>query len=225
MKERVLAWEGCVNVRDMGGLHTGDGRMTRWGSIVRGDTPARLSPAGWSALHDYGIRTILSLRTHGMVEDQLDFTSPYSDIAVVQAPIEDITDPEFVRRWADSGLWCTPLYYPDALRRWPGRHAAVISVVARAQPGGVLFHCIRGNDRTGIIALLLLALAGVTPDDMVADYGMSPDPDREEILAREHCSVREAVLGALAGLDIDRYLCMGGASQVDLAAVRARLLG
>ncbi|NTV35837.1 MAG: tyrosine-protein phosphatase [Anaerolineaceae bacterium] len=225
MKNRVLDWDGCKNVRDLGGLRTDDGRTTLWGTIVRSDTPARLTGAGWSALYAYGIRTIITLRTHGMLEDELNFTSPYPDIVTVQAAIEDVTDKEFVQQWAATDLWCTPLYYKDVLQRWPERHAAVISAVAQAQPGGVLFHCKRGNDRTGIIALLLLALAGVKTDDMIADYVLSPDPERDEILAREHFSVRDAILNALAGLDIERYLRMGGVSQDELAAVRQRLLG
>ena len=225
MKDRVLAWDGCNNVRDLGGLPTRDGRMTLGTAIVRSDSPARLTEAGWSALHEYGIRTIITLRTYGMVEDELNIKPLYPDLETVQVAIEDITDPEFVQQWVDSGLWCTPLYYKDALRRWPERHAAVISSVARARPGGVLFHCIRGNDRTGIIALLLLALVGVTSDAIIADYELSPNPERDELLAREHCSIRDAILGALAGLDIDSYLGMGGVSQDDLAAVRKRLLG
>ena len=225
MNERVLLWEGCSNVRDLGGLTTCDGRMTRWGAIVRSDTPARLTPAGWSALYAYGIRTIITLRTHGMLEDELDFTSPYSDLMTLQVAIEDVTDSEFVEQWAASELWATPLYYKDALWRWPERHAAVISAIAQAQPGGVLFHCIRGNDRTGIIALLLLTLAGVTPDDMIADYELSPDPEREALLVREHSSVREALSNALEGLNIESYLSLGGVSQSNLAAVRQRLFG
>jgi protein-tyrosine phosphatase len=225
MNERILAWEGCTNVRDLGGLRTCDGRMTRWGAVVRSDTPARLTAAGWSALYAYGIRTIISLRTHGMLENELNFSAPYSDLVVVQAPIEDITDKEFLQQWAATDLWSTPLYYKDALRRWPERHAAVISAVAQAQPGGVLFHCIRGHDRTGIIALLLLALVGVTPDEIITDYELSPDPERDELLARQHTSVREVILSALAGLDITSYLRMGGVSQAGLAAVRKRLLG
>ena len=225
MNERVLVWEGCSNVRDLGGLRTCDGRMTRWGAVVRSDTPARLTEAGWSALYAYGIRTIITLRTYGMTEDELNFTSPYPDLVTVQVAIEDITDKEFLQKWAATDLWATPLYYQDALRRWPERHAAVISAVAQAQPGGVLFHCIRGNDRTGIIAMLLLALVGTTPDDMIADYELSPDPVRDELLARNHSSVRDAIHSALAGLDIDSYLSTGGVSQDDLAAVRKRLLG
>ena len=225
MNERVLAWEGCTNVRDLGGLRTCDGHMTRWGAVVRSDTPARLTEAGWSSLYAYGIRTIISLRTHGMTEDELNITPPHPDLVTVQVAIEDITDREFVQQWVNTNFWGTPLYYKDALRRWPERHAAVISTIARAQPGGVLFHCIRGHDRTGIIALLLLALVGVTPDDIIADYELSPDPERDELLAREHSSVLDAILSALAGLNIDSYLSMGGVSQDELAAVRKRLLG
>jgi protein tyrosine/serine phosphatase len=101
----------------------------------------------------------------------------------------------------------------------------VISAIGQAQPGGVLFHCIRGHDRTGIIALLLLAFVGATLDDIVADYERSPDPKRDKLLVREHSSVREAMRSTLEGLDIESYLLEGGASQADLAAVRKRLLG
>lgn len=224
MNERVLVWDGCTNVRDLGGLSSCDGRMTRWGAIVRSDTPARLTAAGWSALYEYGIRTIISLRTYGMVEDKLNITTPYSDLVTVQVEIEDVTDKEFVKRWASTELWSTPLYYKDALQRWPERHAAAISAIARARPGGVLFHCVRGHDRTGIIALLLLTLAGVATDEIIADYELSHDPERDEILTREQSSVREALLGALEGLNIDSYLRRGGVSQADLAAVRNRFL-
>jgi len=225
MINRVLVWDGCNNVRDLGGLRTGDGGMTRWGAVIRSDTPARLTAAGWAALYAYGVRTTIALRTYGMVENELDVTPPYPDLAALQIAIEDITDKEFVQNWVNTNFWGTPLYYKDALQRWPERHAAVISAIARAQPGGVLFHCIRGHDRTGIIALLLLALAGVSPDDIIADYELSPDPERDEFLARHHSSVREAILSTLAGLNIDSYLSTGGVSQDDLAAVRKRLLG
>jgi hypothetical protein len=160
-----------------------------------------------------------------MAEDELNITPGYSDIETVQVAIEDVTDKEFVQRWAASDLWCTPLYYKDALWRWPERHAAAISAIARARAGGVLIHCVRGNDRTGIIALLLLALVNVTPADLITDYELSPDPERDQLLAREHSSVRDAILSALTGLDIDSYLRMGGVRQDDLAAVRQRLWG
>ena len=44
------------------------------------------------------------------------------------------------------------------------------SAIADAPPGGILFHCYAGKDRTGIIAAALLSLAGVDGDDITADY-------------------------------------------------------
>jgi len=225
MNKRVLEWDGCKNVRDLGGLGTSDGRLTRWGAIVRSDTPSKLTAAGWAALYDYGIRTIITLRTHGVTEKELDFTSPHPDLEIVQVPIEDVTDMDFVKQWASTELWSTPLYYKDAIQRWPERHAAAISAMAQAKPGGILFHCIRGHDRTGIISLILLTLAGVLQDEIIKDYELSIDLERDEILVREKSSVREALFGAISGIDMDSYLISGGASPDDLTAIRKRLLG
>lgn len=225
MNDRILQWDGCINVRDLGGLRTRDGRVTRRGALIRSDTPARLSPAGWADLYAYGVRTIVTLYTHGLEEPELTFTCPYPDVATHRVAIEDVTDREFVVRWASTDLWATPMYYSDALRRWPERHAAAISALARPQTGGVLYHCIRGNDRTGIISLLLLALVGVEPEEMLADYQLSPDEYREEILAREHTSVREVILAAFSNLDARETLQTGGATPSDLSAIQQRLLG
>jgi hypothetical protein len=160
-----------------------------------------------------------------MVEEELKMMPPHADLVTVQVEIEDITDTEFMKQWANTNLWGTPLYYPDALRRWPARHAAAITAIAQAGPGGVLFHCIRGNDRTGIIAVLLLMLVGVMPDEIIADYVLSPDPYRDKLLALKNTCVRDVLLSTIEGLDIERYLLMGGASPADLAAVRKRLTG
>lgn len=226
MNNRILSWDGCKNVRDLGGLRTGDGRATRFGAIIRSDTPSRLSAAGWSALHDYGVRTIITLRTHGMTEDELDVTPPYDDIVTVQAPIEDVTDKEFVQRWASTDFWSTPLYYTDALQRWPERHAAVMTAIAQAGPGGILFHCVRGHDRTGIITLLLLSLAGVTPEDILADYVLSLDPEREELLAQRNTTTPAVIFDVLDSLNpVEEYLQKGGVSPRDLDTVRQRLAG
>lgn len=224
-QNRVLTWEGCNNVRDLGGLKASNGSKTRWGAIVRGDHPNRLTANGWSALYEHGIRTIVSLRTHGFDEkDHPVVVPPHPDIQVVSVEIEDVTNEEFVEKWATSDLWCTPLYYTDALNLWAHRHAAALKAIAQAQPGGVLFHCIRGHDRTGMIAMLALALAGVSPEDIAADYELSPDSARDQILAEQNTSAYEVLSKTLAGIDIENYLLAGGMTQNDIAALRTRLL-
>jgi protein-tyrosine phosphatase len=224
IRNRQLKWDGCQNVRDLGGLNTTDGRKTRWGAVVRSGDPAKLTASGWASLYAHGIRTIVSLQTDGILENTLDGAPHPSDLAKVRVAIEDISDPEFVRQWVDTDLWCTPLYYQDALKRWPKRHAAAVTAIAQAKPGGVLIHCSRGNDRTGIITMLLLALVGVAPDDIAEDYELSPDPHRTEFLKSKHTSSREVILDALAGLDVESYLLAGGLSKSDLEAIRERFL-
>ncbi len=222
---RLLSWEGCKNVRDLGGLRTRDGRVTCWGAVVRSDHPSQLSAAGWEALWAHGVRTVLSLRTDGLAEERPDVALRPADLTTVSAAIEDFEDADFVRQWVDTDLWCTPLYYRDALRRWPERHAAAVAAVAHAPPGGVLVHCGRGHDRTGIVALLLLALAGVAPEEIAADYALSIDPERDRLLAQRNTSSAEVISDTLAQLDAAAYLRAGGLSEAELAAVRARLLG
>jgi protein-tyrosine phosphatase len=43
----TLHWEGCLNVRDLGGLLTEDGRRTRAGVVVRSDNIRVLTDEGW----------------------------------------------------------------------------------------------------------------------------------------------------------------------------------
>ncbi len=223
---RILAWDGCTNVRDLGGLKTGDGHVTRRGAVIRADHPARLTAEGWTALVEHGIRTIISLGTAGLDEDQPDSAPRPADLTTIQADIEDVTDhsSDFVQKYGASDLWCTPYYYPDALTSWPERHAAAIAAIANAEPGGVVFHCKRGVDRTGMIALLLLALVGVAPEDIIADYELSVDPEREKLLAAENTTTREVLQNVLDTLDAEAYLRAGGLSQADLDALRARFL-
>ena len=54
LQPRDLVWDGCLNVRDLGGLPTRDGHETRLGAIVRADSVRQLSGDGWQALIDHG---------------------------------------------------------------------------------------------------------------------------------------------------------------------------
>ena len=69
-RSRELTWDGCLNVRDLGGHRTEDGAETRFGAIVRADSVRQLSGDGWAALIDYGVTTIVDLRgDHERQED------------------------------------------------------------------------------------------------------------------------------------------------------------
>jgi protein-tyrosine phosphatase len=192
--------------------------------LVRSDDPFRLTDKGWKALAEHGVRTIITLRTEGKTEYEHDLEVLPSGVEAVSVAIEDLNDTEFLHKWAATDLWCTPLYYQDALNRWPQRHAQVVASFVQAQPGGVLVHCVRGNDRTGIITLLLLALAGVDAAEIAADYELSPDPERDEILGARDTSSRDVILDTLDNLDAETYLLEAGLSPSEIEAARERLL-
>ena len=50
-----MRWDGCVNVRDLGGLPLEGGGETAFGVVVRADSIRSLSDEGWQALVDYGV--------------------------------------------------------------------------------------------------------------------------------------------------------------------------
>ena len=62
--------------------------------------------------------------------------------------------------------------------------ARVLRVIAAAPTGPLLFHCVAGKDRTGLLAAVLLALADVGPGAIAADYAISAQHLREGYLKR-----------------------------------------
>ncbi len=234
-RERHLDWDGCLNARDLGGLPTVSGRATRWRAVVRADNVDRLTAEGWAALHAYGVRTVVDLREG---DERTAVVARPAGVTVVHVPLDDNADAAFWSRLVDDDVDDgTPQYYRPFIERKAERCAAAVTAVARAAPGGVVVHCGLGRDRTGLVALLLLALAGVTPEAIVADYTLSAARlrrrfsragDADPIAARlalQGLTVPGVLRDALADLDVAAHLGAAGCTAGDLAAVRTRLAG
>lgn len=229
---RLLRWDGCVNVRDLGGLATADGRVVRPGSLVRSDSPHRLTEAGWAAAWDHGIRTVVDLRHAHERNETSDAAPRPTGITTLHIPLEDIDDADFVARWGVQ--LATPHYYGDAFTRFADHHAALVRAVAAAEPGGVLIHCAVGRDRTGQATLLLLTLLGVPAATIAADHALSAtaavttiDPHHdlfEPVTPARAAEHRAAILDLIATFDPAAYLSAGGVTATEIDAVRTRLL-
>lgn len=180
----------------------------------------------------HGIATVVTLRTLGTSDPEPDTAKVPSEVTIQRVELEDATDPEFRRRCIDTGFWATPLQWTEMLRYWPDRCAAAVSAVAGARHGGVVISCGIGRDRTGLVAFLLLAIAGVSADLIALDWSRSlarlaDDPlarDLEpiRILERNGMTVATSVAAALAS-DVEARLIDGGLSVEELDVVRARL--
>jgi protein-tyrosine phosphatase len=234
---RHLDWDGCFNVRDLGGLGATGGRETRWGAVVRADSLDQLTAAGWAALSEHGVRTVIDLRNDD--ERGPDEAPRPSGVTTMQVPLDGTDDREFWDVWESGPQFGTPLYYRPHLDRFPERSVAVVAAIARADPGGVVFHCVGGRDRAGQIAMLVLAAVGVAPEVIAADYALSAERLRaryaargeedegallDAFLAGQGTSARAIIIAMLAELDVEAHLRAGGLNDGDLAALRARLL-
>lgn len=244
---RALTWDGCLNVRDLGGHATEDGELTRFGRIVRADSVRHLSDAGWAALVDYGIRTVVDLRYHTELE-----ADPPRELDVDVVHLSLFGEPDNAR-WVeldalgtaagdDAGF--TRVVYLEVLEEHRTNVAHAIATVGRAPAGGVVVHCHAGKDRTGLVTALLLRLAGVSRQDVADDYAVSERnlaPLNEAWIAEAHdeserarrrrisATPSEAMNGVLDELerrygDIRRYLRAGGATDDVLDAARDRLV-
>jgi protein tyrosine/serine phosphatase len=246
IRDRGLAWDGCANVRDLGGHATPAGE-TRFHAVVRSDSVARLTESGWSALVDYGVRTIVDLRYDAEVE-----ADPPRGIGVrvVRVPlVPDQEHPDWreidaIGRAARNEEEAQAAVYLELLERYRSAFAEAVRAVADASDGVVLVHCEGGKDRTGLIAALLLRLAGVDPDAVAADYAVSsenlreeierwiaeaPDDDERALRARIGTTRAGTMLRVLAELDrrhggVAGYLAAAGLGEEDVARARARLV-
>lgn len=180
-----------LNIRDLGGYPTIDGRETRWCSLFRSDDLSRLDPESYHALHDYGIRTVLDLRWPDEARSRPSiFQKRETGIDYVNVPILGDSREAWglFRTPATKETWnCFVIQYPL------NRIADTLRAIIHTREGGVLFHCKSGKDRTGFLAALLLALADVEPAIIAYDYGLTTDNLREAYL-RARPDAGEAVL-------------------------------
>ena len=157
----------------------------------------------------------------------------------VRVPLDGVEDAELWHWIRSEGLDGTPLYYQPFLARRHDRVAAVMTALARVTPGGVVFHCSAGRDRTGLVTLLLLALADVEPEAIAEDYVLSVEPvrrlsalvgrpDEQPALERVLCSrgttVQASLLRMLEELPVAVYLRDAEVSEGDLEYLRNRLV-
>jgi len=248
-RSRDLLWDGLLNVRDLGGHPTEDGGETRYDSIIRADSVRQLSDQGWAALVDYGIKTIVDLRTN----DELAADPPAElPVEVLHIPFfetdnEDWKDIEAqleaITRSTTDVPTATREVYMIFLSHFAQNVAAAIRAVANAPESGLVTHCAGGKDRTGLLTALLLHVAGVDIDEIAADYALSEErlrprheqwfaeAESEEDLERLKRMVQtpaESIRGVFEELErrygsVTGYLHDAGLTDDELDRARARL--
>jgi protein-tyrosine phosphatase len=167
--ERLIALEGAVNFRDLGGYPADGGKQTRWRVLFRADGLSDLTERDLEVMRALGIRTVVDLRSGDEVERSR-YDVDAHPVTFHHFPIiEKLPDPEeFDRR---PGLLGSQ--YQEMLRDAGEAFLGVLRVLAAPEALPAVFHCTAGKDRTGVLSALVLSLLGVDEETVVADYALS----------------------------------------------------
>jgi protein-tyrosine phosphatase len=221
-----------------------DGAVNAWhiaGGVYRMGRREWLTDAGWQQMYDAGIRTVIDLRT--LSEGQPREVDPEvsaeatSRFEVIHCPTEDPANKDFTELFGP--YLKDPAHYADYVRIFPDKLAAVFKAIAAA-PGGVVVHCAAGRDRSGIIAVMLQNLAVASDEEIVRGYqqGMRGINERHRYHRAPHAhdgyleeDALEAMLASRSvsllefahSLDTAVFLAANGASEAEIAALRAKL--
>jgi protein-tyrosine phosphatase len=241
--ERLIALEGAHNVRDLGGYETGSGALTRWRSILRGDALHRLNPADIEALLSHGLATVIDLRNANEIAAEPNPFAGHAEIRYHNTPLFSAMAPLEMMAEASAAFDMGDRYC-RAIDECHTAIAEVLTTIAGATDGIVLFHCSAGKDRTGVIAALLLANSGVSETTVIEDYALTAtlsgpligmlrqraisrgiDPAMADLfLSSEPRSMRMALnhINVHYG-SIQQYLVRIGLNEADLTRLRQKL--
>ena len=158
---RFIRVDGVYNIRDLGGMKTGDGKTIRYGRIYRGGEAQgthklNITKSGREQFAQLGIGADLDLRR---AMDALDITeSPYQ---------EGI----HYRRFNDCNLYS----YKKILEggEYIRAFRYLVKELMTNPDKGVYFHCYAGADRTGTLAFLVEGLLGVSESELAKDYELT----------------------------------------------------
>jgi protein-tyrosine phosphatase len=232
------SFDNLLNLRDLGGHPTTDGALTRSGSLLRSDDLSQLTPAGLAALKDFGVGTVIDLR---WPEEAARHPNPVPE-GLPQVSFQRISLLlHSEEEWQLRSKHVSKEDWKCLVLGQLGRELArVLRIIAAAPPAPLLFHCVAGKDRTGLLAAVLLALADVRPEAIASDYAVSahnlragylkryPDTAPERILEALRCP-EEGSHRMLAFLDeaggIREYLQGIGLTADEVHRLRARLRG
>lgn len=219
--EGWIELEGAVNVRDVGGLTTRDGRRIRRYVLIRSGNLQTLSEADVRRLVDeVGVRAVADLRSGvelrgegpGPIHDEPNVTVEHLDMFPASAGADVLA--AAVLPWQQRESRLTPEErelgaagtYLHYLTDRPDSVVAALRLIARTD-GATVVHCAAGKDRTGVIVALALSEVGVPDDQIVADYARSAERIEKIIagLAQRSTYNSGYLKESDATMDLDRH--------------------
>ena len=212
-EERLLHIGKMTNVRDLGGYETQEGYYTKSHKYVRSTCPSGISDDLKEQFYQYGIRTVIDLRSDYELVHQPHSLKGYKDIEYYHINLlqnENMSVlPNDIKDYQDlSGFY---IFMIEANKK---QFKKVFNIFLNHPYDCTLFNCSAGKDRTGVIACMLLDLAGCHEYDIVKDYSESYEnnlsliPELEKIIdAKNHVYLESEPRMMMELLDYLRSNC------------------
>ena len=171
-EERLLHIGKMTNVRDLGGYETQEGYYTKSHKYVRSTCPSGISDDLKEQFYQYGIRTVIDLRSDYELVHQPHSLKGYKDIEYYHINLlqnENMSVlPNDIKDYQDlSGFY---IFMIEANKK---QLKKVFNIFLNHPYDCTLFNCSAGKDRTGVIACMLLDLAGCHEYDIVKVTSLS----------------------------------------------------
>lgn len=166
---RRIPLDGVFNCRDLGGYPCADGKVTQFRRFIRCGIPFGPMGPDRARLAEIPVKTVIDLRGNGEAKVAPSAYTTEPDIVYHHYTLLEI-NPAYVDKVESQPLWESYVY---SLTEHKENMAEVFRAIAAAPEGAILFHCALGKDRTGVVAAMLLSLAGVDRLDIIADYQIS----------------------------------------------------
>ena len=170
---RQLTVRGAYNIRDLGGYATATGTPVPWRRFLRADSLHRLDEGEPERLHFEGLRMVVDLRTAREVRDAPSRFDRMRGVEWVNLPLFDALSPSALAEVDVPDGHPLLAMYVTAIETRGDAIITILNRIAQVREGAVMFNCTAGKDRTGVIAALLLGLAGVSHTDIIADYALT----------------------------------------------------
>jgi len=174
-EDRFIELDGVFNFRDLGGLPTRDGGITRAGMMFRSDALHHVEAPAVDWFVSHGMQSIIDLRSSVELERTGRGRLEHTNIGWLHAPLshgDAAAGNVLPQALVDGDLG---KHYITSLEERTPILAEVITYLADRDNLPAVFHCTAGKDRTGMVAALVLSLVGVADDVIVHDYTLTDD--------------------------------------------------
>ncbi|MBS5451691.1 MAG: tyrosine-protein phosphatase [Coriobacteriia bacterium] len=195
-----LELQGAHNIRELGGYPTTDGGCTLTHRVLRGDELTRTTQADRARLVEYGLHRVIDLRSS--LENERE-PNPFVNTPYVEYVNIPMLDRMNSANFMDELPSSLGELYIGLLEGSGADLGRVMRMLAEPSTGVTLVHCTMGKDRTGVVSALLLLLAGVGEDEVVADYAATAHNMAEQVEALRSAAARAGVDVPMALLSSD----------------------